>query len=295
MLNKATVSVPATSANLGPGFDSLGVAFELRDRITATITNEPGVRVNITGEGSDTLPSDESHLVAKVLLETLAQLGNEVAGVELECVNAIPQGKGLGSSAAAIVAGLALAQALAFDGIVDFDWVFNQATQREGHPDNAAACVFGGLVVAWESDQAHCRKLSVSSELSAVVGVPSSELLTDKARGLLPEQVPHIDAAFNAARSALLVVGLTSDPTVLLDATQDRLHQNYRESAYPKTISAINNLANQGIAACVSGAGPAVLAFAKTAQKDLASAVLREAGFTAQGLEFADSGLIIEA
>jgi len=293
MLQTATVSVPATSANLGPGFDSLGVALELRDVVTATVSDVAGIRVEVSGEGSDSLPNDEKHLVAAVLNKALEKLGIEVVGLDLTCNNSIPQGKGLGSSAAAIVAGLALAQALALDGHVDLDWVFAQAADYEGHPDNAAACVYGGLTVAWTNDVSHSRSLEILPSIHAVVGFPASELLTDKARGLLPELVPHADAAFNVARSALLIVGLTQDASVLVEATDDRLHQNYRAQAYPDSISAVSALRVAKIPACISGAGPAVLAFASADQISASQEILANHGFAAHSLAFAAVGLQI--
>lgn len=293
MLKTATVSVPATSANLGPGFDSLGVALELRDVVTATLSDVAGVRVTVSGEGAGTLPTDEKHLVAAVLLKALENLGIEITGLDLSCNNSIPQGKGLGSSAAAIVAGLALAQAIALDGHIDYDWVFAQAAAHEGHPDNAAACVYGGLTVAWTNSVSHSRSLEILPSIHAVVGVPSGELLTEKARGLLPESVPHTDAAFNAARSALLIVGLTQDVSVLVEATDDRLHQNYRTDAYPDSISAVSALRSANVAACISGAGPSVLAFATEDQISQSQEILANQGFTATALAFSTAGLQI--
>jgi homoserine kinase len=293
MLATATVSVPATSANLGPGFDSLGVALELRDVVTATLSDVAGIRVEISGEGSDSLPNDEKHLVAAVLLKALEKLGIETVGLDITCTNSIPQGKGLGSSAAAIVAGLALAQAIALDGHVDLDWVFAQAADYEGHPDNAAACVYGGLTVAWTNEASHSRSLEILPSIHAVVGIPASELLTEKARGLLPESVPHADAAFNAARSALLIVGLTQDASVLVEATDDRLHQNYRAQAFPDSIAAVSAMRAAKIPACVSGAGPAVLAFATEDQISNSQEILANHGFSAQSLAFATTGLQI--
>ena len=293
MLKTATVSVPATSANLGPGFDSLGVALELRDVVTGTVSDVAGVRVTVSGEGADTLPTDEKHLVASVLLKALENLGIEIVGLDLSCNNSIPQGKGLGSSAAAIVAGLALAQALALDGHVDLDWVFAQAAEYEGHPDNAAACVYGGLTVAWKNEVSHSRSLEILPSIHAVIGVPSGELLTEKARGLLPESVPHTDAAFNAARSALLIVGLTQDASVMVEATDDRLHQNYRAQAYPDSIAAVTALRAAKVPACISGAGPAVLAFATEDQISESQEILQNQGFSAHSLAFATTGLQI--
>jgi len=289
----ATISVPATSANLGPGFDSLGVALELRDVVSVELTDTPGIRVRISGEGADRLPTDEHHLVAQVLSKALVDLGVEFTGIDITCTNKIPQGRGLGSSAAAVVAGLAGASALANDGDVDLDWVFAQAVVYEGHPDNAAACAYGGLTVAWTAEHPHARSVQILPDIQAIVGVPSGELLTEHARGLLPESVPHVDAAFNSARSALLIIGLTQDASVLLAATDDRLHQNYRAEAYPDSMAVVSALRSAGVAACISGAGPAVLAFAIHGQDDYATKIIENAGFSAHNLPFAKRGITI--
>lgn len=290
MQSTAKVSVPATSGNVGPGFDVLGLALELRDIVSVTISDEPGVRVSITGQGAGELPSDEKHLVARVLLESLELLGVEVTGLDINCENNIPQGRGLGSSAAAIVAGLSLAQLLV-NGSIDSNWVLAQATQYEGHPDNAAACIFGGLTVAWISDHVRAKSLPVLSEITAVVGIPSTELATEKARGLLPSEVPLVDAAFNIGRSSLVIVGLTSDPSVLLDATDDRLHQPYRRSAYAESLDLVQKLRAQGIPASISGAGPSVLALCASASASQAQRITQETGFTALSLEVSSRGL----
>ena len=292
MKSTASVSVPATSGNIGPGFDVLGLALELRDVVTATMIDEPGVRVTIQGEGAGTLPTDQNHLVARVLLQGLNVLGVEVTGLDISCDNRIPQGRGLGSSAAAIVAGLSLAQVLA-TGAIDREWVLNQATEFEGHPDNAAACIFGGLTVAWATDEVHAKSLSVLPEVSAVVGIPSSELSTEKARGLLPSEVPLTDASFNIARSLLVIVGLTQDPSVLLDATQDRLHQPYRRDAYADSLDLVATLRSQGIASCISGAGPSVLALGASDSVIKAQQVIDEAGFISLALSVSPHGVMI--
>jgi len=248
--------------------------------------------VQVSGEGADVLPTDEQHLVAQVLSKALSELGVDFTGIEIACENRIPQGRGLGSSAAAIVAGLAGASALANAGHVDLDWVFAQAAAYEGHPDNAAACVYGGLTVAWTNENAHARSLQILPSIRAIVGVPSAELLTHEARGLLPESVPHPDAVFNAARSALLIVGLTQDPSVLLEATDDRLHQSYRENAYPDSMAVVQALRKAGVAACISGAGPAVLVFAAGEQSDFVNEILGNAEFSVHELPFAKQGVI---
>jgi len=258
------VRVPATSANLGPGFDAFGLALGLYDDVVAQVSDDPGVRVDVHGEGAETVPRDHRHLVAKAMLRGFDALGGRPRGVDLVCANRIPHGRGLGSSAAAIVSGLVLARALVVGGeerLRDAA-LLELATAVEGHPDNVAACLYGGAVVAWTrtSGEIDVLRLVPAASLVAVVCVPSSSVPTKKARALLPETVPHADAAFNAARAALLVPALTTRPDLLLEATDDRLHQPYRRPAYPRTADLVAKLRAAGIAAAVSGAGPSVLA-----------------------------------
>jgi homoserine kinase len=263
------VRVPATSANLGPGFDAFGLALGLYDDVVAQVSDEPGVRVDVHGEGAETVPRDHRHLVAKAMLRGFDALGGRPRGVDLVCANRIPHGRGLGSSAAAIVSGLVLARALVVGGeerLRDAA-LLELATAVEGHPDNVAACLYGGAVVAWtrSSGEIDVLRLAPAASLVAVVCVPSSSVPTRKARALLPETVPHADAAFNAARAALLVPALTTRPDLLLEATDDRLHQPYRRPAYPRTADLVAKLRAAGIAAAVSGAGPTVLALTDAA------------------------------
>ena len=294
MLQTVTVSVPATSANLGPGYDSLGIAVELRDFITATITDEPNVVVNIVGQGAGELPTDAGHLVAKTIIETCATFGKPIVGLNIECKNAIPQGRGMGSSAAAIVAGLVIARELCQVSITEPE-LLQLATDIEGHPDNAAACLLGGLTIAWvdEDDHADAVAMNVNPEIVPVFGVPKGELSTHKARGLIPAQIPHKDAAFNAARSALLIAAIIGSPELLLEATQDRLHQQYRVEAYPESMELVAKLRSLGIAACISGAGPSVLALCTTQNAALAIEVVAEQGFSAVPVPVAEEGTIV--
>jgi homoserine kinase len=253
-----TVRTPATSANLGPGFDALGVALTVYDEVTAEIIGGETV-VEITGEGVGELPADERHLIVRTMRATFAEYGAQPAGLRLRCLNRIPQARGLGSSSAAIVAGVMLAQALA--GMPDKERALRIAGAIEGHPDNVAACVLGGLTIAW-LDGADARAVTASpcAEIQPVVFVPGTRGLTATARAALPASVPHADAAFNAGRSALLVHALTTDPRLLLAATEDRLHQPYRASGMPATARLVARLRELGVAAVVSGAGPTVLA-----------------------------------
>ena len=261
------VLVPATSANLGPGFDALGLALSLYDEVDARVCSS-GLSIAISGHGSDLADAGEDHLVVRAMRAAFDVIGGHPPGIELRCVNRIPHGRGLGSSAAAIVAGVLAARALAADGAdkLPDDAVFRLATDLEGHPDNVAACLAGGLTVAWTSAGGpRMVRLEPLPEITPVVCVAPSALSTDAARGLLPDVVAHRDAALNAGRSALLVAALTqraADPrAVLLDATEDRLHGSYRAGAMPQTHALVLGLRAAGLPAVVSGAGPSVLTF----------------------------------
>lgn len=294
MGKQVTVSVPATSANLGPGYDSLALALELRDQVTAELTNDGQISVDIKGQGANDLPVDGSHLIAKTIIETAKKLGHEVSGLKLICENAIPQGRGLGSSAAAIVAALILTREL-FSANIDDDYILQEATNIEGHPDNVAACLLGGLTISWETEngEVNTRSMNVNSAIIPVVGIPDTQLSTEKARELIPTQIAHQDAVFNSARTALLVAALVADPSSLLDATADRLHQEYRRPAYPDSMQLVDLLRERGIAACISGAGPTVLALATAENANLALGVISVAGFTASALTVTDTGAFV--
>ncbi|MFF4807847.1 homoserine kinase [Micromonospora chersina] len=259
------VRVPATSANLGPGFDALGLALGLHDDVAAEVT-AGGVRVAVTGEGAGELPDGDRHLVVTAMRAAFDVLGAQPAGLALECVNRIPQARGLGSSSAAIVAGVLLARALVADGATRLDdaAALRLASELEGHPDNVAPCLLGGFTVAWtEPAGARAVTLPVAAAVRPTVFVPGERGLTSVARAALPATVPHGDAALTAGRAALLVHALTADPGLLLPATVDRLHQDYRAEGMPATAALVNALRAAGVAAVVSGAGPTVLALSE--------------------------------
>ncbi|MBO4142603.1 homoserine kinase [Micromonospora tulbaghiae] len=259
------VQVPATSANLGPGFDALGLALGRHDDVTAEVTGG-GVRVSVTGEGAGELPSDERHLIVTAMRATFDALGAQPAGLALECVNRIPQARGLGSSSAAIVAGVLAARALVADGEqrMDDDAALRLAAELEGHPDNVAPCLLGGFTIAWtEPGGARAVSLPVVPAVRPTVFVPAERGLTSVARAALPATVPHADAASNAGRAALLVHALTADPALLLPATVDRLHQDQRAPGMPGTAALVAALRAADVAAVVSGAGPTVLALSE--------------------------------
>lgn len=256
-----TVRVPATSANLGPGFDSLGLALAWYDDIVGEVT-DAGLTFDIEGEGADEVPRDETHLLYRAMAVTFDALGEHPAGLHLVCRNTIPHGRGLGSSAAAIAAGIVLARALVDGGDVRLDdrTMFQLATDLEGHPDNVAPALFGGFTISWV-DGASAETARLDVETDVTVFVPPEPVSTAVARGLLPEHVPHVDAAFTAGRAALLVAALTVAPDRLLSATEDRLHQSYRSASMPDSYKLVRQLRAEAIPAVISGAGPTVLAF----------------------------------
>jgi homoserine kinase len=252
------VRVPASTANLGPGFDALGMALGLYDTVEVTVT-DGGVRVEVTGEGAGQVPTDESHLVVRALRAGVDALGVSLPGVFLRCHNAIPHARGLGSSAAAIVAGVAAAYGLAGKPLDEH--ALQLAAEFEGHADNAAASLYGGLVLAWqEGPDYRAVRFDPHQDVSPVVLVPDAHSATSVTRGLLPDNIPHSDAAFAAGRCALAVHALTTRPDLLLPATEDRLHQDYRADAWPDTMRMVRELRGNGVPATVSGAGPTVFA-----------------------------------
>lgn len=282
------VKVPATSANLGSGFDTIGLALDYYDELTFTLSDGPdnhSVTVLIDGEGEDTLPRDETNLVVSTFRKACNTFGLDRLGFTLEAHNRIPQARGMGSSAEAIVAGISAAAAFAHDGELNRDAIFELAATIEGHPDNVAPAVYGGLTVSWDyqtpegvgstrvsggeplSGGFHTVNYPVSERIHASVFVPDYELSTEKARQALPASVPYHDAIFNVSRVGLLpgamnpgvLHGGLDANAVLFCATQDRLHQPYRKDLMTPSWELIETLRECGYAAAVSGAGPCVL------------------------------------
>ncbi len=258
------VRVPATSANLGPAFDCAGLALGLYDEVVVRVADS-GVHVDVAGEGAEDLPRDKRHLVVKALRAGFDALGGQPRGIEVVCANRIPQSRGLGSSSGAIVAAVLAARALVLGGDqrLDDDAALDLATQLEGHPDNVAACLRGGLTLAWtDTAGVHVHRADVHPDIVPIAFVPATRASTRKVRGLLPASVPHAAAAANSARAALLSLAMTTTPTLLLAATEDRLHQSYRASAMTRSAALVDELRTAGIPAVISGAGPTVLALA---------------------------------
>lgn len=255
---EVVVEVPATSANLGPGFDCFGLALDWRERISLR-TEQSGFHLDVSGEGADQVPRDETHLIIRSALLGLADLGVSAGGLRLECHNTIPHGRGLGSSSAAIVAGLLAARALA-GRAPDPAWTLRHATAIEGHPDNVAAAVHGGFVLAYEGREGVAVvEGRVTPDLAVAAFTPAQAVATKAARALLPARVPHVDAAANSARAALLVEAIAGRTDLLWEATRDWLHQEYRRSAMPGSAELMTQLRAAGLAAVISGAGPTVL------------------------------------
>lgn len=257
-----TVRTPASSANLGPGFDALGLALDVHDELVAEVVPGDGLEVVVEGEGAADVSRGPDHLVVRSLDAALDLMGVQRPGLRLTCRNVVPHGRGMGSSSAAIAGGIVLAKALV-DGVevLDDRATLQLAHDLEGHPDNVAAALLGGLTIAW-LDGFAVEALRLDADVPVTLFVPPEPVSTEAARGLLPETVTHADAAANAGRAALLVAALTRAPELLASATEDRLHQQYRASAMPGSYDLVRRLRVDGVPAVISGAGPTVLAFA---------------------------------
>ena len=299
----AQISVPATSANIGPGFDCFGLALELRDRYAAQVLDDETFDVDVTGEGADEVKKDSKNLVIKSMLRGFEHMGGKPRGIALRALNVIPHGRGLGSSASAIVGGLALARSLVLTGeqYMSDDDLITLATELEGHPDNVAAAFYGGATIAWleskinhDGSNANIGKavsLKVDDRIKALLLVPDNQLATAKARKLLPESISHQDAVLNSSRTALLVHALAERPDLLFTATQDLLHQSYRAQAMPKTIALVDKLRGAGLAAVVSGAGPSVMVLYSGGEDEIDQLQSIAPGFNAMKLSIAKAGV----
>lgn len=290
-------SAPATSANLGPGFDTLGLAFDLRNTVEVFHSDIPGVTIEVTGEGATQVAHDDTHLTLQGMVALFEHFDRPTPNVHLKVHNEVPFAKGLGSSATAIVLGLVVAKTLLEPKVLVSDrTLLDFAANLDGHPDNVAACLFGGLTLTWRGvhSELDYRRIQCQPNLQAVVGVPDRQLPTSQARGLLPENIAHADAAANSACTALLLWGIQHDLSVLFDATHDRIHQRFRESAYPETARAVNALRDRGFAAMISGAGPSflVLCDGEPDMSHIAATVDPE--WTLRTLALSSDGVIIE-
>ncbi len=283
------VRVPGSSANIGPGFDSIGLALGIWDEYIVTVTADPVLSIDVEGEGVGDIPCDERHLVHRSMLRAWELLQVQPpTGLLMSCRNAVPHGRGLGSSATSIVAGIVAAQGLCdfatgqVGDVSGFDRAFtnNLATAIEGHPDNASASVFGGMTLSWADDvdpgQTHSVQLEVSGDVIPLVFLPATQLPTATARAVLPGQVLHSIAARNSARAGLLVEAVTRRPELLLPATREWLHQEQRRASFPDSMTLLDALRGKGHAAVISGAGPSVLVLTTATQIEDARALADE-------------------
>ncbi|WKD57848.1 Homoserine kinase [Corynebacterium capitovis DSM 44611] len=290
---KASVTVPGSSANLGPGFDTLGLALGIYDTVEVEVT-ESGLEVVIFGEGADELPRDSSHLVVKAIREGLRAANAHAPGLKVTCTNAIPQSRGLGSSAAAAVAGVVAANTLAGQPL-DTEAVVQLSSAFEGHPDNAAASVLGGAVVSWTDvpvdgvTQPAYRAVGVDvhPSIRATALVPDFHASTHAVRQVLPSHVTHTDARFNVSRTAVMTVAIQHHPELLWEGTRDRLHQPYRADVLPVTAEWVNHMRNRGYAAYLSGAGPTVMVLSTEPVPDKILSSAREAELRVLDLDIA--------
>jgi homoserine kinase len=279
------LQVPASSANLGPGFDALGLALDLH----LTCRFRPSDRLRILARGTDTqdIPLDESNLIWRTVLAVAARVKAQVNPIELEIDNAIPLGKGLGSSAAALTAGVIIA-----DHLLELRWkparILDEAARIEGHPDNVAACVLGSIVASAIDcgGMAHAVRIELPSAFEVAVVVPDFVLPTSKARAVLPDSYDKADAVFNVQRAALLMAALAAgDRHAFPTALEDRMHQPYRTKLVPG-LAEILKLRAPGLLGCtLSGAGPSVLIFHERGFEDVCDLVRQI--FTAHGCQSA--------
>lgn len=267
------VLVPASSANVGPGYDSFGIGLDWVDEVTLTVADS--FVAEVTGEGAGAVPQDERHLIIDTARLAARSLGVELPGLIVRANNTIPHGRGLGSSSAAVLAGILGAWGLVRGAEpLDKQWAFVIGTQLEGHPDNIAAALFGGFTLAWaEYDAPHAVQGRVHPDVVARVWVPNFELATTRAREVLPESVPHAEAAANSGRAGLLVHAMAQEPRLLFTATRDWLHQGYRAPLMPQAAALLAQLRAAGLAAVVSGAGPTILALGVPEQLGVANEV----------------------
>lgn len=319
--------VPATSANLGPGYDTMGLALGLYDEITVMAAPRQGaeakIEITVEGEGSATLPRDASHLVVKLVEKILASKGYSLPDLQVRAQNNIPHSRGLGSSASAVASAVMTADALLPEGLSEEEKL-QIGSRIEGHPDNYVPALRGGMAISWQrapsagsgatehSPSTQSAKLPGEfrtaaliphAELRTVVAIPNFEQSTQVARDLLPEQVGHAVAARNSARAALLVHALTTAPDLLMEATEDSLHQEQRRPAFPGSMALVDELRAAGFAAVISGAGPSVLVLAAgDAEAAAAAARITAVGgpdlqghvFTASILPIAETGATVE-
>lgn len=268
MARTVKVEVPGTTANCGSGFDAVGMACTIYNDFELTLTDRLGFSLKVTGEGAGAIPENDRNIALQAVKMVFEKTGQMYQGIEIKMHNRIPLARGLGSSAAAIVAGLVAANEITGNTLTKQE-LFDMATEIEGHPDNVAPAIFGGITVSTVSEEnqakkAHCLRFMPNKPLNLIVAVPDFKLSTKAARQVLPEAVPVKDAVFNIARAAMLIGALSQGEFEHLGyALQDKLHQPYREKLIPgmqDVFTAANK--NGAFGSVISGAGPCLIAFA---------------------------------
>jgi len=270
--------VPATTANLGPGFDTLGMALDMYNYISMTETGSSLI-VDVKGAEADKVPKDSSNLAYKAALEVFKKVNYKPKGLKISMNNNIPMARGLGSSASVIVGGMVAANYISGSKL-DYDQILHMATCMEGHPDNVAPALLGGIVVSAQFDQETVyRRIKPPADLSTIVAIPDFELSTKKARGALPTDVPLGDAVFSLSRVSLLVWAfINSDMELIGKAMEDKLHQPYRMHLIPgmcKVEKAAKDMGAYSLA--ISGAGPTLIAFCKTCNAEAVGNAMKRA------------------
>jgi homoserine kinase len=265
MESTVTVRVPGTTANCGPGFDTIGIACTIYNDLTVTFGGKPGFTLAVSGEGAGAIPANDRNIAYQAVKAVFGKVGRPLPGIRISMRNSIPLARGLGSSAAAIVAGLVAANA-ATGGTLDNRDLLALATEIEGHPDNVAPAILGGITVSFTAGGGpQSLRFDPPGELKLIVAVPEFGLSTKAARQVLPKTVPHADAVFNVSRAALLVGALCrGELDYLRHALEDRLHQPYRAKLIPGMADVLAAaVANGALGAAISGAGPCLIAFAR--------------------------------
>jgi homoserine kinase len=276
---------PGSAANLGPGFDALGLALTVYNRVTVRTRGGGGARFTVQGAGAGLLPEDESNLFYQAAAAAAGRAGRSLPGMDVEMTNGIPLARGLGSSSTAIATGVVAANHLCGEPFTESE-VLNLAAELEGHPDNVSACLRGGLTVsALSPDGVACIRALPPTELRAVAVVPQFEVKTEAARASLPDRVDHGDATFNVGHACLLTAALMrGDLDVLRTAMQDRLHQPYRAPLVPGFDQVLEAAEHAGsLGACLSGAGPTVLALAVEGAEAVGQAMVQ--AWLAEGVQ----------
>lgn len=271
------VKIPATTANCGPGFDSIGIACTFYNELEVTELDVDEIQLEVTGEGEGTIPATRDNIVCQAIDKVFRRVGHTCKGLRLKMNNNIPLARGLGSSAAAIVGGLFAANELSGSKLTRHD-IFELATEMEGHPDNVAPAIFGGITVSMMEDgKPSYLRFMPPKPLYMIVAIPQFRLATKTARSVLPKQVPHEDAVFNLSRTAMLVTALNQGKyEYLAQALEDRLHQPYRMPLIQGMKDVVALAKEAGAYGCViSGAGPSLIAFAEKNPDDIGQAMVK--------------------